>query len=262
MRVIKLTVQYEGAAYVGWQRQRQGVSVQGLLESALARIEGAPVRVSGAGRTDAGVHALGQVATVGLRHAIPLPSLERALNAILPADVRVLGAEEMPPGFDARSAARSKTYEYFVATGGIVSPFDRRYAWHVPRSLDARRMAEAALLLEGRHDFAAFRAAGSSAKTTIRTIQEASVDETPAGHPWRRLGAPARPPSGASLVTLRLRGDGFLRHMVRAIAGTLVDIGAGRREPSSIDAVLASGDRGQAGPTAPPHGLFLVRVEY
>ncbi len=262
MRVIKLTLQYEGTEYVGWQRQTQGASVQGLLEASLARIEGAPVRVMGAGRTDAGVHALGQVASARLRHAIELPALVRALNAGLPRDIRVLDAEQMAFGFDARTDARSKTYRYFLGTGTTVSPFDRRYVWYVSEPLDGARMAMAARLLEGRHDFAAFRASGSSALTTVRTVFEATVDEVPSGRLWRLTPEPCPPTTCGRLVVIEIRGDGFLRHMVRAIAGTLVEVGTGRRDVDSVTDLLATGDRGRAGPTAPPHGLFLVGVDY
>ena len=262
MRVIKLTIQYEGAAYVGWQRQKVGISVQGVLESALAEIEGAEVHVVGAGRTDAGVHALGQVASVRLQRSIALPSLRRALNAILPRDIRVISAEEMSHAFNARSEAKSKTYQYFVMTGSVISPFERRYVWHIPQPLNVKWMTEAAMLLKGRHDFSAFQASGGSVKTTIRTITEMEVGEVPLAQFFLPIVSAVTGPSSSSLLVFRVCGGGFLRHMVRAIVGTLIDIGSGRRAPKNIDKILMSGDRSQAGPTAPPQGLFLVGVDY
>ena len=262
MRVIKLTIQYEGTAYVGWQRQKVGISVQGVLESALAELEGAEVNVVGAGRTDAGVHALGQVASVRLQCSIALPSLRRALNAILPKDIRVISAEKMSKTFNARSEARSKTYQYFVMTGSVISPFERRYVWHASQPLNVKSMTEAAILLKGRHDFSAFQTSGGSVKTTIRTITKIEVGEVTSAHFFSPIVSTVTRASGSSLLVFRICGDGFLRHMVRAIVGTLIDIGSGRREPQNIDEILMSGDRSQAGPTAPPQGLFLVGVDY
>ena len=262
MRVIKLTIQYEGTAYVGWQRQKVGISLQGALESALAEIEGVEVHVVGAGRTDAGVHALGQAASVRLQCSIALPALKRALNAILPRDIRVISAEEMSHTFNARSEARSKTYQYFVMTGSVISPFERRYVWHVPQPLNVKWMTEAVMLLKGRHDFSAFQTTGGSVKTTIRTITEVEVDEVTSAQFLSPMVSTATRSSDSSLLVFRICGDGFLRHMVRAIVGTLVDIGSGRRTPKNIGKILVSGDRSQAGPTAPPQGLFLVSVDY
>lgn len=262
MRVIKLTIQYEGTAYVGWQRQKVGISLQGVLESALTEIEGVEVHVVGAGRTDAGVHALGQAASVRLQCSIALPALKRALNAILPRDIRVISAEEMAHTFNARSEARSKTYQYFVMTGSVISPFERRYVWHVPQPLNVKWMTEAVMLLKGRHDFSAFQSAGGSVKTTIRTITEVEVDEVTSAQFLSPMVSTATRPSDSSFLVFRICGDGFLRHMVRAIVGTLVDIGSGRRTPQNIGKILVSGDRSQAGPTAPPQGLFLVSVDY
>lgn len=262
MRVIKLTIQYEGTAYVGWQRQKVGISLQGALESALAEIEGVEVHVVGAGRTDAGVHALGQAASVRLQCSIALPALKRALNAILPRDIRVISAKEMSHTFNARSEARSKTYQYFVMTGSVISPFERRYVWHVPQPLNVKWMTEAVMLLKGRHDFSAFQTTGGSVQTTIRTITEVEVDEVTSAQFLSPMVSTATRPSDSSLLVFRICGDGFLRHMVRAIVGTLVDIGSGRRTPKNIGKILVSGDRSQAGPTAPPQGLFLVSVDY
>lgn len=247
MRTLKLTLAYDGTGFVGWQRQAEGVSIQGLLEDALARFEQGPVTVHGAGRTDAGVHALGQVASVALRASHQASTLQRALNAVLPPAVRVLDAAEAPSGFHARFSAVSKTYEYRIVHAPFVSPFLHRYVWHVPGRLNMPAMSAAAARLVGTHDFAAFQAAGSVVSSTTRTIQR--ID-------WDPGEGPDHP------LVVRISGDGFLRHMVRNIVGTLVDVGAGRGAPDRMAAILASRDRGQAGSTAPPQGLFLVEVRY
>jgi tRNA pseudouridine38-40 synthase len=248
MRTLKLTLQYDGTDFVGWQRQPNGVSIQELVERALEPIEGQPVTVIGAGRTDAGVHAIGQVASVQLESAIDLATLQRALNATLPDAVRVTAVDEAPADFNARFAAIGKVYEYRIWNGPVVPPFERRYVWHVPQKLDLDRMREAGRALIGRHDFTAFRAAGSEVATSERTL--------------RCLNVEATDDAEAEKVTLVVAGDGFLRHMVRAIAGTLVDVGLRRRSIDSVAAALASRDRAQAGATAPALGLFLVRVDY
>jgi tRNA pseudouridine38-40 synthase len=251
VRTIKIVLAYDGTGFVGWQRQATGRSIQSEVEDALARIEGARVAVVGAGRTDAGVHALGQVASFRLESPIALPSLQQALNAMLPPEVRATSVAEDAPDFNARFAARSKTYRYQIVNTAIMNPFLRLYAWHVPRALDLEAMNAAAGLLRGTLDFAAFQAAGSDISGTVRTL---SVSR------WtsQRDGGPA----GGAMLCYEVRGDGFLRHMVRNIVGTLVEVGTGRRPPQSIEAVIASCDRGAAGPTAPAHGLWLVAVEY
>ncbi|MEO8076782.1 MAG: tRNA pseudouridine(38-40) synthase TruA [Acidobacteriota bacterium] len=247
MRNFKLTLQYDGTAYVGWQRQANGPSVQALLEDTLERIEGGRVVVHGAGRTDAGVHALAQVATVALGAAIEPARLTRALNAVLPHDVRVLGVEEVLPHFHARFSAIGKIYEYRIVNAPLVSPFLHRYVWHIAPPLDLEAMREAGKGLVGTHDFAAFQGTRSHSTSTVRTVQAIAWDDG----------------GGYDLpLVMRIEGDGFLRHMVRNIVGTLVEAGAGRALPSSVAAILGSGDRTQAGPTAPAWGLFLVRVLY
>jgi tRNA pseudouridine38-40 synthase len=255
MRTLKLVIQYDGTTYVGWQRQPNGVSIQALVENALAAIEGGRVVVDAASRTDAGVHALGQVASVRLAHPIDRLSLRRALNATLPPDVRVADVQEESPEFHARYAAREKTYRYRILAGEVPSPFERRYVWHVTTPLDVDRMALAIRDLVGRHDFSAFAAAGGAAQSPVRTITSASVAWEPTGQ--RPFGSGPSP-----VLAIEVAGDGFLRHMVRTIAGTLVEIGRGRLEPSAIASALSSGDRQAAGPTAPASGLVLVRVVY
>jgi tRNA pseudouridine38-40 synthase len=245
MASFKLTLAYDGTNYVGWQRQASGTSVQGLIEGALAELEGQSVTVHGAGRTDAGVHALGQVASFTLERPIDAGILLRAVNARLPPDVRVLSAAAVPEGFHARFSAIRKRYRYRFSDAAVLSPFERSYVWHVSGALNVGAMDEAARFLEGRHDFAGFASAGGATRSTVRTMISAKVRREP-----------------DALVIFEITGDGFLRHMVRAIAGTLAEIGHGRRLRESMDHVLASRDRAQAGPTAPARGLFLVEVEY
>jgi tRNA pseudouridine38-40 synthase len=247
MRTLRLTIQFDGTAYVGWQRQQTGTSIQGLIESALEPIEGAAVTVHGAGRTDAGVHALGQVAHVSLTAALEPPTLARALNAVLPADVRILSVEEVDPSFHARFSARGKIYEYRIINAPIVSPFLRLYAWHVLPPLDLEAMRQAAACLTGTNDYAAFQGAGSDVPDTVRTIRSLE---------WQDGGGYDLP------LVMRIEGDGFLRHMVRNIVGTLVEVGFGRWPPGRVAAILESRDRTRAGATAPARGLFLVRVQY
>jgi tRNA pseudouridine38-40 synthase len=247
IRTLKFTLQYDGTAYVGWQRQADGTSIQGLLEAALEPLAGAPVSVHGAGRTDAGVHALGQVASAAMATNLACATLARALNAVLPPDVRVLAVEDMPAHFHARFSATGKRYEYRIVNAPIVSPFVQRYAWHVipPLDVDAMRLASAALV--GQHDFAAFQASGSATHSSVRTVR---------GIEWTDGGGYDCP------FVMHTEGDGFLRHMVRSIVGTLVEVGLGRMPPGAVGQVLASRDRARAGPTAPARGLFLVQVQY
>ena len=246
-RTLKLVVQYDGTDYVGWQRQAAGTSIQGLLEDALRPIEGGDVTVHGAGRTDAGVHALGQVASVRLTASIEAVTLARALNAVLPLDVRVAGVEVVPDDFHARFSARGKVYEYQVINASFASPFRRRYVWHVIPPLDLDAMVQASAALVGEHDFAAFQGAGSEVHSSVRTI--------------RRLDWSGSPGPEAPLV-MRIEGNGFLRHMVRNIAGTLVEIGLGRWPAAATAEILASRDRAGAGATAPATGLVLREVLY
>ncbi len=256
MRTFKLTLAYDGTDYVGWQRQASGTSIQGCLEAALADIAGVAVPVVGAGRTDAGVHALGQVAGVRLGVRIGPEALARAVNAKLPPDIRVVGTAEAADTFHARFDAVAKSYRYRLLHGPVMSPFLRRYAWHVREPLDAGAMAEAGRTLVGEHDFAAFQAAGSGVRTTVRTVFELTVRPVP---PPAAAGAEA---GGTGMTVVEVRGSGFLRHMVRTIVGTLAEVGRGRRDPEDVGRVLRSGDRGAAGPTAPARGLFLTGVEY
>ena len=208
----------------------------------------------GAGRTDAGVHALGQVASVRVTSTHSIHAVARGLNACLPQDVRVIDVQEAATDFHARFSARSKSYRYLLRNASIVSPFERACVWHVLEALDVDAMRTAANALVGTHDFAAFRSTGSDTKETIRTIIRSELTSGTFSD-WHDT-------SIGTLLAYEVSGDGFLRHMVRAIVGTLVDIGRGQRPAASMAALLAGGSRAQAGATAPPQGLFLVRVVY
>ncbi len=245
MRTLKLTLAYDGTNYVGWQRQDNGVSIQEVLEDAFRTLVGgeAPT-LAGASRTDAGVHARGQVASVSATLDLSPISVQRALNVRLPADIRVLAVEEAPPGFHARAFSVAKTYRYRIATGAVLSPFDRLFVWHHPIPKDVARMRHAADALVGRHDFASFQAAGTAVIATVRTIHRLAVVEA------------------ADEIVIDIEGDGFLRHMVRAIAGTLAEIGTGTRPADGMPAILGARDRRAAGTTAPACGLTLMAVRY
>ena len=245
MPSFKITIAYDGAPFSGWQRQENGISVQELIEDALRELDQRDVTLHGAGRTDAGVHALGQVANFTLARDIAPDALARALNSQLPFTIRVVSAEPAPATFHSRYDAKSKTYRYRLVNARIVSPFEHAYAWHVIEPLDTAAMAEAASFIEGRHDFAAFQTVGGATGSTERVVTRSSLTAGTDG-----------------LIIYEVAGSGFLRRMVRAIVGTLVEVGRGRQRPEWLRDVIASRDRGQAGQAAPAHGLFLVRVDY
>ena len=253
MTAFRITLAYDGTDYVGWQRQGNGVSIQGLIEDALRELDGRDVAVTGAGRTDAGVHALGQVAGFTIARDLGPDALARALNGLLPHAIRVINAEEATAAFHPRFGARTKTYRYRLWNGDVMSPFERRFAWHVHGPLDVEAMRAAARMIEGRHDFAAFQATGSDVVTTEREVLTSTIQST--------IQSAIRNPQSAMLL-YEVVGTGFLRHMVRIIVGSLVEVGRGRQAADWISRAIASRSRAEAGPTAPPHGLFLVRVDY
>jgi tRNA pseudouridine38-40 synthase len=243
-RWLKLTVAYDGTAYAGWQIQPDEPTVQGVVEAAWREITREKIHVTAAGRTDAGVHALGQVVGVVTENGLPAGDLHRGLNAVLPKDVAMIAVEEVQEGFHATHDAVAKTYRYQIHNGRTPDVFNRHFAWHYPQPLDAEAMHAAAQALVGQHDFASFESAGSERPDTVRTLTKANVSRD------------------ADRITLEVTGDGFLYNMVRAIVGTLVEVGKGARDAAWVAEVLAARDRRVAGQTAPPHGLFLVRVEY
>jgi tRNA pseudouridine38-40 synthase len=264
-RTLKLTLAYDGTAYAGWQRQANASSVQQVLEDELTAIVGARTQVVGAGRTDAGVHAAGQVVSTAIDHSIACEDLVRALNARLPGDIRVRHAADTFDGFDARHDAVTKTYRYAIWNGVAPSPFLRHVVWHVMQPLDVEAMATAARALIGRHDFSSFQATGGDAKTAVRRLLTSDLREVGLNDE-ESLGMPslATDPPGfeARLLRYEVTGTGFLRHMVRSIVGTLVEVGRGRTQASQMAVILDSRDRGQAGMTAPAQGLMLWNVEY
>ena len=254
MRNIRLLIAYDGADFHGWQRQPHTPTIQEALETRLAKITGGPVTLYGSGRTDAGVHAAGQVANFKTLCPIPCRSLVKALNDALPAAIRVRKAEEAAATFHARYNAASKTYRYRILQAPFCPPFLARYVDHYPYPLNCRRMAKAARLLEGEHDFTSFAGSDPAGKDKRKKREDANV----------RQVFESRIVTGRtlSLVVYEIRGSGFLYHMVRNIAGTLLEVGNGKLRPEDIPAILEARNRGQAGATAPACGLCLVRVEY
>jgi tRNA pseudouridine38-40 synthase len=245
MRNLKLTIRYDGTDFFGWQTQPGLRTVQETLEGALAALTGEErARVKASGRTDTGVHAVGQVVNFHTAAQYPPEMLLRAVNARLPPDVLVTAAEEVSDTFDANRDARRKLYRYVMHDGAVPDLFLRRYCHHTRHRLDAAAMARAAGPLRGRHDVRCFETEWPNRRTSVRTITHLAVS---------RFG---------DWVWLDVEADGFLYNMVRAVAGTLIDVGRGHRPESHVAEVLASGDRNQAGPTAPAQGLFLIRVTY
>ena len=260
MPTFKITVAYDGTDFAGWQRQPDGVTIQALIEDSLRELDQRDVTVVGAGRTDAGVHALAQIAAFSLERTIAPDALVRAVNVRLPATVRVLSAELADPAFHPRFDAKAKSYRYRIWNADVLSPFERRYAWHIVDALDVEAMGAAARLLDGRHDFAAFQGTGSDTATTERNIVSTLILRQ--AQDERRFPLVVRPSNHEPLIVYDVTGDGFLRHMVRNIVGSLVEVGRGRVPPDWIGEVLASRDRRKAGRTAPAAGLFLVGVNY
>jgi tRNA pseudouridine38-40 synthase len=245
MPVVKLTLEYDGTRYVGWQVQPNGPSIQAEVERALAALHGGPRRVTAAGRTDAGVHAIGQVASFVEPAPLPLAAYLKGMNALLPADVAVRGARLEPEGFDARRSARGKRYRYRILNVPTRAPLARLHTWQVFRPLDVAAMREAAAPHVGRHDFSAFRASDCQAHHAVREV--------------RRLDVLAE---GGGEIALVIEATAFVKHMVRNITGTLVEVGLGWRAAEETAALLAARDRTRAGKTAPPQGLCLEEVFY
>lgn len=246
----KLLIQYDGTDFHGWQVQENQRTVQGELQRVLSLLEDSEVGVAGSGRTDAGVHAEGQVASVKLARSFTPDKLRGAINGNLWRDLRVLQVEKVPLDFHARFSAHGKTYVYRVVNAPVISPFWTRFAHHEARPLDVARMNEAARVFLGKHDWTAFSSANSDAQTRVRTINEFSVESI-----WD-----AR--ANASIIEFRITGDGFLRYMVRSIVGTMLEVGRGEKDFDTIQTAIISGNRELAGITAPSNGLTLVKVFY
>ena len=246
----RLTLQYDGTEFNGWQIQESGRTVQGELTRALSLLDGGEVVVHGSGRTDAGVHAEGQVATVRLRREFEPERLRAAVNGNVARDLRVVDVAAVPDDFHARKSARGKTYCYRIYNERVMSPFWARYALHEARSIDLVAMREAAKLFVGEHDWTAFSSAQAEVKTRVRNITDLEICERPC------LLARGR------LIEIRVSADGFLRYMVRSIAGTLLAAGRNEMDSQTIRRAIETGDRALAAATAPAHGLTLVEVQY
>ncbi len=244
-RNIRLLLEYDGTRYHGWQRQAEALTIQQVLEESLQRLTGEKVALIGSGRTDAGVHARGQVANFRTVSPIPLQAFHKGMNSLLPKDIAVLEATEAEPSFHARKSARAKTYEYRILNRPTRSPLFRHYAWWIDGPLDLAAMAGAAGALPGEHDFTAFRASGSDNLNPVRRVLAAA---------WRG--------DSGGWLSFTVTATGFLRGMVRSLVGTMVAVGRGKAPPMILAELLTSGARHLAGPTAPPQGLYLVEVFY
>jgi tRNA pseudouridine38-40 synthase len=258
-RCLKLTIAYDGGRYSGWQVQPEKPTVQGTFEATWRRLTQESLRVTAAGRTDAGVHALGQVVGLQTETRLTNDDIHRGLNALLPDDIAVIAIDDAPEGFHATYDAVGKRYRYRIHNGRAPSVFDRHYAWHYPQPLDAVAMHAAGQGLVGRHDFSSFETAGSERPDSIRSINELTVRSS---HLAPRDEPPLAERDNHFRVTIDVAGDGFLYNMVRTIVGTLVEVGTGKRGIEWPAEVLAACDRRRAGQTAPPHGLFLISVDY
>jgi tRNA pseudouridine38-40 synthase len=245
MRNIKLTIEYDGTNYLGWQVQPKGATIQGLIEEKLTLLTGEPIHLIGSGRTDAGVHALSQVAHFKAKSLMEVLTIQRALNSLLPQDIVVRNVEEVSEDFHARKQSKSKVYEYRILNRPVRSAFHRAYAWHIPQSLDLQEMKKATQELVGEHDFSSFRSVGSPTRTAVRKVTRAE---------WKR--------NRDGFIRFEVEATGFLKQMVRTIVGTLVEVGKGRITPEEFQRILQARDRKKAGPTAPAQGLFLKEVKY
>ena len=245
VRTIKLTIEYDGANYLGWQIQPNGQTIQGVIQDRLKRLTGESIHVMGSGRTDAGVHALGQVAHFKTESRMSANTFQKALNSLLPKDIVIRRVEEVEAEFHARNNVTSKIYEYRILNRRTRPAVDRQYVWHVPQKLNLDEMKKATHSLLGEHDFSAFRSVGSSTRSSVRNILRAD---------WKtgKIG----------LLRFEIEATGFLKQMVRAIVGTLVEVGRGKIFAQEFKRILDSKDRKEAGPTAPAHGLFLKEVKY
>jgi len=255
MKYIRMLIEYDGTNYQGWQTQRSGLTIQDIMSGIISGITGEQIDLVSASRTDAGVHALGQVAVFMSATLLPASTLQRAMNARLPKDIRILETEELTSEFHPRYQAIKKSYFYIIEKAQKQSVFSHPYTWRLSLSLDAGAMRRAAELLLGEHDYSAFRGSGCGAKTTIRTIHSISIT----GNDHLEFMTTR---IQGDFLKIRIEANAFLRHMVRNIVGTLVEVGKGRKSPEEVADILTSCDRRTAGPTAPAKGLFLEKVFY
>lgn len=244
MRRIKLTVAYDGTNYCGWQIQPNGITVEEVLNRALSRLTGEELRVTGASRTDAGVHARGNIAVFDTASTIPAERFAYAVNPLLPEDIAVVNSEEVPQDWHPRCQNSVKTYEYRILNREMPDPLRRKYTWHVSFPLDIDKMRTAAEYLKGEHDFRSFCSIHTGAATTVRTVYMLDIGKT------------------GDEIVIRISGNGFLYNMVRIIAGTLTEVGRGFRTPGNVKKILEAEEREKSGATAPPQGLTLISIEY
>lgn len=245
MRNIKLVIEYDGKEFNGWQKQPNKLNIQGEIEQAIERITGEKVDLMASGRTDAGVHAMGQVANFKTNSNMPIEKFPIALNANLKKSIVIKSAEEVEERFHSRLNCKRKTYRYVINNSKYGTAIYRNLETHIPIKLDIQKMQQAIKYFEGEHDFKAFKASGTSSKSSVRTIYKAEVLD-----------------AGNERIYIELTGNGFLYNMVRIISGTLVDVGLGKIEPEKIENIILSKDRQHAGKTLPPQGLYLLTVEY
>lgn len=242
---FKITIEYDGSNYHGWQRQAADRTIQGEIETALMTMTGHRITLTGSGRTDAGVHARNQVANFQCETRLAPEAFHKGLNSLLPEDIVITSCEMVPETFHARYDAKSKIYHYRMLNRPLPVAISRQYAWHIRKKLDLEAMRNALRFIAGTHDFKAFEGSGSPRTDTVRCILHADLVHTDGGY-----------------IVFKIEGDGFLKFMVRNIVGTLVNVGLGKMTPDDFKRVLDSKDRGLAGITAPPHGLFLMDVKY
>lgn len=245
MKNIKIIIEYDGTDYHGWQCQANLPTVQKTIEDAIRKITGENVKITGSGRTDAGVHAIGQVANFFIETRMDPETLRKALNSTLPRDISIIKAQEVPDGFHAQFSSRSKIYEYRIFNRPHRPALQRNRVWHIQEKLDTKKMGEAAAYLEGTHDFSVFATADITVKTTVRTVKRVHVRKTREG-----------------IILIEIEADGFLKRMVRMITGTLVETGKGKLTPEGFGQILAGGQKTKNVFTAPPSGLFLKKVIY
>ena len=244
MRNIKLTIEYDGKGFNGWQKQPTKLNIQGEIERAIEQVTGEQVELTASGRTDAGVHAIGQVANFKTNSNIPIEKIPIALNTKLKETIRIKDAKEVEERFHARYNCKQKTYRYIINNGKNASALYRNLEYFVPEKLDVDKMKEAIKFFEGEHDFKGFKASGTSSKSSVRTIYKTKIK------------------TDKEKIIIELTGNGFLYNMVRIIAGTLLEVGLGKIDPEDITKIIESKDRKRAGKTLPPYGLCLVKVEY